>query len=321
MTISSIISLITKDYGLKDDDMDKIIRREKLKDVSQAYSDAISNIQNKFGSITRLRVLEYNELSGSNRDSKIFFRDLALQSRNVFYNHLFSNKECCVIFVYSGYQMKNSTLFKLRILPHEFAHHFQMTDEEFPCLLPRGVSHDFFPQFASTLELGPRNGLIYIDNLSLEDCLEDFFKDFAERIQDRICSEILKRKGFLKGLLDEYLLTKNDETAKSILRTYPNYEATIRYLSRLALLDEAEWHASIKSVGGSNQISDKLKLNLRRIMKLNKDFSNRKEAFRELYDLALKMDYKLFREKRFCTSYIKQVSNLLNFEVRTEERW
>jgi hypothetical protein len=321
MSSNKIIPFLTKGHGLLDEDLNEIILRENLNDVSEGYSADIRRIKDRLHTKLRMRILEFSERSGSSIDAKFFFRQLILANRHLFYNHLYSNKECCVVLVYSGLKDKDDDLFSSRLLPHEFAHHYQLVAGNFPLLLPRGAPPEFLPQFALSDEIGPLEGEIMVDGMLLTGGRIHFFKDFSERISDFVCEGILISNGFTKGLLEEYSKLDLASPTKDIPRDYPNYSATVRYLSRLALRDEAEWHALIKSIYGPNFVNSKLQLNKKRVLKLNKDLVDRKQAFGKVFDISLKTDYNDFKEKEKAVDYIKKVSSLLNIEVKTKEKW
>jgi hypothetical protein len=321
MSSSEIIPFITKGYGLSDEDLNEIILRQKLNDISEDYSADIRAIQNRLSTKLRMRILKFNELSGYSIESRIFFRQLINITRHLFYHYLYSNRDCCVVLIYSGLKEKDTELFSCRLLPHEFAHHYQLVAESFPKLLPRGAPLDFFPQFAIGHEIGPLKGDIFVDGLLLTHGRISFFADFSERISDFVCEGILINNGFTKGLVDEYSKIDLLSPVMNIPRDYPNYNAIARYMNRLALRDEAEWHALLKSIYGTTFSNNKMQYNKRQFLKLNKDLPNRKQAFEAIFNISLKTDYTDFKEPKKVVDYIKEVSNLLNIEVRTNEKW
>lgn len=323
MSIDEVLPFITKDYGLKDEDLNEIAERENLRDISRKFSSGIDNTLHEFGTKQRIRILEFGENSGSTTKDRISFASLVHAEKNIFYSHLYSNKDCCVFFLYSGHKIKDEELFNCRVIPHEFAHHYQFTEANFPCLLPHGVPHVYRPQFALVHEIGPKIGEIYVGNLLLKDGLLSFFKDFSERISDFVCEGILIEKGFTEGLLEEYReIAKNDLT-KVISMSDPNYRAAIRYVRKLALRDEAEWQSLIHSIfaGKLDSLQGELMYNMKRVLKLNGDYAGRKRAFREIYNISTEMNYESFREASVAVDYIKQISSLLNIEIRTKENW
>ena len=209
MSLEAVIPLITKDYGLSTEDLNEVIERENLRDVSNKFSLGIENTLRKFKSGKRIRILEFSENSGSTREARISLMNFINAEKNIFYNHVFSNRDCCVFFLYSGYKIEDEKLFYSRIIPHEFAHHYQFTEEGFPCLLLKGIPPVYFPQFATVHEIGPKHCEVYVGNILVKDCLPHFFKDFSERISDFICEGILIAKGFTEGYLKSIVKMSN----------------------------------------------------------------------------------------------------------------
>jgi len=56
MSIMSVPDLAKNGWGLEEEDLNRIIRIEKLEDVSHKFSDQINTITEKFGSFSRLRI-------------------------------------------------------------------------------------------------------------------------------------------------------------------------------------------------------------------------------------------------------------------------
>ena len=193
MSLPFVVPLVTRGYGLREEDLNEVIRMERLKDISKRFSRAIQRIQEKFDSKTKIRIIEFNELSGQNTYSNSWFRMLILTKRHIFYSHIHSNKDCCVLLCYTGLD-KNHKLFNERILPHELAHHYQWASQGFSCFLPKGTPKELVPQFAKYCEIGPKVGSVYIDSIFLDDDLIMTMKDFSERIADFVCEGILREK-------------------------------------------------------------------------------------------------------------------------------
>jgi hypothetical protein len=321
MSAAQIIPFITKGYGLTDEDLNEIIPRENLKDISALYSSAIKNTQERFNTDIRIRVLQFNRNSGSDYPSQRYYNILANSEKTVFYNHLFSNKDSCVFFIFQDFSPLNIEQFNNRIVPHEFAHHFQFV-KGFPCLLPKGCPSYYFPEFAKVELIGPQVGEVFVDGLVIDDARISFFKDFSERVGDFVCESMLIEKGFIKGLKEEYLELSRQDLKKTIPKSVPNYYHLIRYMNRLGLRDEAEWHHILRTVyNDDSQLNVQMKYGFKRIMKDNKELSNRKEAFKEIIEITAKTHYTSFKDVRTALDYIKRVSGLLNLEIRCNERW
>jgi hypothetical protein len=311
--------LITKGYGLADEDFDEIIRMDRLKDISQNFAESIHKIQESFHCKARIRVVEFDELSGVDFGSNSSYNTAIFVGRHIFYNSISSNKNCCVVFFYAGVVEKLKALFKDRILPHEFAHHYQFAYGDFPCMLGKGVPENLFPQFAKSNPIGPESGQVYIDNLLVKDCRLSLFKDLTERISDTICEGMLRERGFCQGILEQYRTDRNIDPGRGLP---PSQQPAIRYFRRLSLWDVAEWHAILRFVYPNDQAVKSMSSQDRRFaIRLNKEFDRAKNAFKAVYDLCLKTDYNTFKEVKNCIDYMKEIMRFLNIELRTDQIW
>lgn len=322
MSASYTTPFVIDGYGLREEDLNEIIIMERLKDISQGFSRDIHKIQEKFDSKSKIRVIEFNELSGADVNSNSWFRRLIFARRHIFFNTISSNKDCCVIFFYAGRDKKDKMLSE-RFLPHEFAHHFQWASEGFPCLLPKGTPKKFLPQFAKCYEIGPKVGSVYVDNIFLDDNLIFLIKDFSERIADFVCEGILKEKGFRKGYLEEYCLDRNRDPAKNFpIQLRPKLATAIRYMRRLALRDAAEWHAILRLAYPNDRTLKKmLDYDRKYVLHLNKKYGKAKRAFKQIYEISLNTDHNSFKNVRNAVRYIKEIMDLLGIIVKTKESW
>lgn len=318
MGLSFVVPLVTKGYGLREEDLNEILVMERLNEISKRFSGVIQRIQEKFNSKAKIRIIEFNELSGSSRDSRFWFGGLIGGQRHLFYSHLHSNKDCCVIFYYAGFVV-NSKLLNKRFLPHEFAHHYQLASQRVPAFLPKGTPKELVPQFANYCEIGPKEGAVYIDDALLDTRPIVTIKDFSERIADFVCERILLEKGFVGGILKEYRADRNTDPAKEF---YTLSKAVIRYMRRLNLWDVAEWHATLHLIHPNDQALLKmLTFDKKWIIRLNKKHPRAKKAFDEIYETSLNTNYTSFKNVRTTVSYIKRVMELLGIEIRTKEDW
>lgn len=323
MSIHIVLPMITLGYGLKSEDLDEIISLEGLKDISQKFSGAIQIILKRFNSDIRMRIIEFNEISGSDEYSRQFFNRLIYAQRHLFYSHIHSNRDTCVVFFYSGLHKGKKKLLNKRLLPHEFAHHYQWTMLGFPVFLYRGIPKEYLPQFAKVSEIGPSQGSIYVDNLPLpEDGVTSFLKDFGERISDLICERILMEKGFREGAFEEYCTERNVDPAFSI-QNISKFAALVKYMRRLALRDVAEWHAILDMIYPSDfpKLKEICRYDRKQILLLNKDYDKAKYAFRKIYEISSTVDHNSFKETKSAIDYIKEIAELLNINVKTEETW
>lgn len=321
MSLRLTVPLVTTGYGLKDEDFDEIIRMDRLRDISKPFSKSIQLVEDAFGSKARIRLIEFNEASGVDMESNAWYRTLIFAQKHLFYTHLHSNRDCCVLFKYTGLTIKRE-LFEKRYLPHEFAHHHQFTSQ-YPCFLPKGSPRELFPQFARVREIGPRLGAVYIDNTLLDDKPVMIIKDFCERVADSICEGIIIEKGFAEGILDEYKEKRCQDPAKNYPRQLRSQIAVeIRYMRRLVLLDAAEWNAILSKIyRGDMAVKRLLVYEKKWAIHLNKRYSKAKHAFKKIREILLKTDFRSFKEEKNTVGYIKRVMTLLGIRIRTKESW
>lgn len=324
MSLPLVIPLVTKGYGLRNEDFDEIIEIERLRDVSKKLPETIKTTQREFDSNIQIRIIEFNELSGANADSNTWFRTLIGAKRHMFYSHLHSNKDCCVLFKYASYDMSKEIV-KKRTLFHEFAHHYQWTALGFPMFLPKGSVEvrEMNPQFTKCYGIGPLEANVYIDALLLAHNPIFLIKDFSERISDFVCEGILIEKRLKEGILEEYQKERGHDPAKD----YPalarhKFPVMMRYARRLALFDDAEWQAILKHAHPNYQSFKKdMVYGKKHVIRLNKKYPKAKHAFRKIHEISLTTDYKSFKELKNAVNHIKQALNLLNIEMRTKEKW
>ena len=228
-----------KRYGLRDVDLNELIIIVKLKDISSEFSEPIDEILGRFKSPQNIRILEFNELSGGNREANYYFNATILAQKHLFHDHLSSNQRCCVIYRYAGYRYPHS-LFRARILPHEFAHHHQFAEEKMPCVLPKDTPQEYWPQFTTAYEVGPRMGRVYIDDSLLDQNTIALITDLRERIADLICERILIGKGYTHGMKEQFHI----ERGRGLPPLFAKQLG--QYVRRLALYDAAQWHAVLQ---------------------------------------------------------------------------
>lgn len=322
MSIPRTVPFLVEGYGLKEEDLNEIILIERLKDITQRFSIQIKKIQDTFDFQSKMRIIEFHELSGADASSQDWFRQLILAQRHVFYSPIHSSKDCCVLFLYAGHGTKD-TMFRQRILPHEFAHHFAWASEGFPILLPKNYPRELYPQFAECRKIGPEKGHVYIDNTFLADNPYLIIGDFNERIADFICEEIMREKGFWQGILEEYRVDRNRDPADDFPpEAESQFPAIIRYARRLQLRDAAEWHAILNLAQPDDPAVKKmLAYDKRWSIRLNKKHKRAKRAFNGIFEISLRTDYHSFKRVESAVRYIKNVTSLLGIEIRTEESW
>jgi hypothetical protein len=320
MSIQLAANLTTLGYGLKDEDLDEIISMDKLRDISSRYSQALSYIQKRFDTKTRIRILEFDRLSGVDHNGQAWYNALIDANRHLFYSTVHSNKNCCTIFLYGSFRGRSKELQNLS-LPHEFAHHYQWQTEHFPLIVPRGCPKELLPQFADCCEVGPGKGEVYIDGLLLDEDSVDTFHDFNERASDYICERLLRQKGFTKGILDKY---KSGIIADPASKDQAPYLSELgrRYVRRLALYDSAERDDMFTSLFPDNQdVTDILRKERDRVIRLNTVSATAEAAYDAIVDMLRGTDYLSLKNVPTLVSFIKSTMKLLDIEIRTREPW
>jgi len=320
MSIKSVPYLVKNGWGLEEEDLNRIIRIEKLEDVSHKFSDQIKTITEKFGSLSRLRILAFDKESGIDSDSKKMFMSLILAERDVFYHAGFSNKECCVVLIFKSKGELVLKSFK-HILSHEYAHHIQFSHECFPYYIYKRSPRLWVPPFVACYEVGPEIGSVSIDGLPLPD-LHTIVQDSNERISDIICEGLLRQKDLVADFLEYFqhdIALREDPASLPQYTSHPNIK---RYIRRLALRDNAEWGATIQLAYPKNSnvckvISQGKKLAVR----LNKKYPKASQVHNEIFNLCINTDFHSFKNPEKAVSYTKKVMDLLNMKIKTKEKW
>lgn len=106
MSVPLAASLTTLGCGLKDEDLDEIIVMEKMRDVSSRYSQALTIIRKRFSAGTRIRVIEFDRLSGVDSNTQAWLNALVDVNRHLSYSYIHSNRDCCSLFLYAGFKGK-----------------------------------------------------------------------------------------------------------------------------------------------------------------------------------------------------------------------
>jgi hypothetical protein len=208
-----------------------------------------------------------------------------------------------------------------RLLPHEFAHHYQWQTERFPFIEPKGCPKEQVPQFADCYDFGPEKGTVYVDETLLDEGCYPTLKDFIERVSDHICEMILKQKGFWKGILNEYKAGRIGDPAAEKYVPYSS-EVLKKYVRRLALFDAAEWEAMLATAFPDEQnVNNLLRSEKEKILQLNRGFQNAKGAYDTITNLISKTDYLSLKDVSKMIAFIKKGMKLLNIDIKTTESW
>lgn len=304
-------------WGLEDEDLDDIIKIENLKDVTQRFSDQIKTIIERFGSVSHLRIVAFNEQSGVDRHSKSIFRLLIQAGRDVNYNSLLSNKECCVILIYPT-SAEPSLKSYGHILCHEYAHHFQFAYAGFPYYIVKQLLPEPVPPFAKPSEIGPEVGSVFVDDLRLPD-LHTVIHDSIERISDIICEGLLREKNLIIDFLEWFqhkVALYKDPTVRF------RQPVLKRYVERLVLRDNAEIGATVRLAYPNNDdVTMVISQGKKFAIRLNKKLPKASKVHDEIFNLCVNTDFQLFKSPEKVVNYTKKVMDLLNIEIKTSENW
>jgi hypothetical protein len=321
MIDEGINALVTRGYGIKDEDLDEFLPRENLRDISKNYSLELAEIQKKFSVKDRIRIIEFDERSGSNQYSNAQYREMISEEFDIAYCGPYSNRDCCVIFLYAGFNQKQKRLLPGRILPHEYAHHFQFARAGFPCIQSRKMPKEVFPEFVTNFGIGPEKAELHIDGTNLPTGIEFWIKDITERISDFVCERILLKINFSEMLLDQYHLdTRIDPMSRFMHVQIP--PPVQKYMKRLSLVDEAYWQSLLcKTYSDVSSFKHELEYNKNWVLKLNKDFQKGKQTFGEVLNSANSTDCNEFKKVERVVDYVKWLALLLDIEIVTAEKW
>ena len=76
MSIFSVPDVAKPGWGLEED-LNKIIRIENLKDLTNNFSQEISRVLDRFNSTSKIRLIEFDESSGVDSESRGYFKTLS----------------------------------------------------------------------------------------------------------------------------------------------------------------------------------------------------------------------------------------------------
>jgi hypothetical protein len=321
MSIISIPDIMKDGWGLENEDLDKIIKIEGLRDVTQDFLDQIRIIRDAFGSVSNIRIVAFSERSGVNHRSKEIFNGLIRAGRDIFHHNWFSNRECCVVLIHNSKGKARLQSYK-SILAHEYAHHFQWAYGGFPFYISKGLQSMHTASFIHPHEIGPEFGLVHIDGLLLPD-MQLVIQDSNERISDVICEGLLREKGLVLDLLERYKddVVRQEDPADCLPQKgiSPNLK---RYVRRLALRDQAEWGACVQQAYPKQKPALELVSKGRKFaINMNKKYSRASGAYDEISYRALNTDFNKFRLPENVVSYTKGVLESLSIRIKTSEKW
>lgn len=86
VSIFSIDHLAEPKWGLRDEDLERLIGAEKLMDITSFFSDVGKHAVERFDTSDRIRIIAFHKNSGLNKESRTFFRSHARKGRQIFYD-------------------------------------------------------------------------------------------------------------------------------------------------------------------------------------------------------------------------------------------
>lgn len=297
-------------WGLPEEDIDNIIKLEKMKDITKNFTKKIKALIKKFDFVAEIRIVSFNRDSGVDDTSNSFFNTMIDNDRNIIYMPDMSNKECCVIFVEepNGINvLKNDE----SIIAHEYSHHIQFVYAGFPYYYNKGIQSTMgAPSFATPTEFGSSTGKAWVDNLLLPN-YGIAIADSLERINDIICEGILQEKKIPSGLISLYKLNLTKPTP-----FIPNTlgKSGKRYIHRLMLRDYAEWGAII-TLSDPKIVSSLLQKGRKKARNFNKKKVHAHQVYDSIFRLCLKTEFNLFREPKKVAEYSREIFNLLKIKL------
>jgi hypothetical protein len=320
MSMSSIPDIVEERWGLTEEDLNKIIRIEGLKDLSCEFSSEIRKTIETFDSLSDMRIIAFNDNSGVDSKSKATLTEWISSGKTIFYYPKFSNKECCVVLIYDP--KGKSKLTKCdHILYHEYAHHFQFTDGNFPYYVAKYEQTEWNPPFVNPCKVGPQTGSFFVDNLFLPD-IQSTIEDSNERISDIICEGILRESDLIGdcfGYYEQDVISNHDPID---FLPIPHPSSLRRYVRRLVLRDDAEWGATVRFAYPKEDKAIKLiSQGKERAIKMNKKYLQASWVYDEIFKLCFDTDFNSFRFPGNYLSYLKKILSLLNMKIKTSEDW
>lgn len=323
MTSDSKSLKIKPGYGLEKKYLNHLITKFRLKDVTGKFYPVIRDIPKRFKSSAKIRILQFDEKSARAFKARIF------SGHNVFHNSLMSNKECCVVLV-NKYFREPRLISKEYTFPHEFAHHYQWTTDGFPLLIPKGAPIKTVPPYVNSFRFGPKIGTAVLDGYPLPTIdVHIFLKDIYERISDLICERLLIEKNYKKGFLELYKRERKKpiplfEELPLIQKMMGDQYAEdyVRYVHRLMLLDAIQIQACVELTNlKTPSLTKMFREDKQKVILLNEGFPTASQVFEKLLSMFLKVDYRMFRDPKVTVQYIKTVYHMLNFQIKTSEKW
>ena len=97
VSIDSIEHIEEPGWGLREEDLERIIRSEKLRDVTSRFSSLVKCITEDFDFVPGIRIVAFDKSSGLNKESRAHFRSQIREGRQIVYHAGLSNRETCAV--------------------------------------------------------------------------------------------------------------------------------------------------------------------------------------------------------------------------------
>lgn len=320
VSIFSIDHLAEPKWGLRDEDLEKFIGAEKLRDMTSGFSVVGKYAAERFDSPDRIRIIAFNKNSGMNKESRTYFRSHIREGRQIFYNAALSNKETCVVLVSDPVGI-DVLKWSIHVSLHEYAHHFQFAHGGFPYYIYKEKSCTWTPpQFVKLFEVGPATGSASIDDLPLPS-MHMVIQNSNENLSNIICEGLLREKSMAFDAYRHYAeLAIPTDPAVSV-PAHLRSTAMRRYYRRHDLQEYAEWAATVR-LAFPHAPKRNLRAAFSRMrnftIKLNKKHLDAAQAYDRIFRLCEVTDFNSFKNPEKAVAYSRKVLKLLKIHI---ENW
>jgi hypothetical protein len=319
VSIFSIDHLEEPKWGLRDEDLERLILAEKLRDITSSFSDIGKHTVKRFDSQDRIRIIAFHKNSGLNKESRTFFRSHIREGKQIFYDAALSNKETCVVLVSDPVGIE-VLKWSIHVFMHEYAHHFQFAHGGFPYFVYKEKSRTWIPQFAKTFEVGPATGSASIDGLPLPS-MHMVIQKSNQSLSNMICEGLLRERSLAFDVYKHYSELAIPTDPIAFLPTRLRSESMRRYYRRHTLREYAEWAATVQ-LAYPHAPKRSLKVVFSRMknftMKLNKKHLDAAQAYDRIFRLCETTDFNSFKNPEKAVAYSRKVFKLLKIQI---ENW
>lgn len=319
VSIYSIDHLAEPKWGLRDEDLERLIRAEKLRDITSRFSYIGKYTVERFDSPDRIRIVAFHKNSGLNRESRTFFRSHVQEGRQIFYDAALSNKETCVVLVSDPVGIEVLKWF-IHVLLHEYAHHFQFAHGGFPYYIYKEECRTWTPQFVKAFEVGPATGCASIDGLPLPS-MHSVIQKSNESLSNIICEGLLRERSLAFDAYRHYAELAIPTDPVIFVPSRLRNAAITRYYRRHTLRDCAEWAATVHLAyphAPKSNLAAAFSRMRNFTIKLNKKHLDAAQAYERIFRLCEVTDFKSFKNPEKAVTYSRKVLKLLKIQI---ENW